>query len=376
MTRSVMFKHLKALDFSLLIAPLILSATSIALIFSLVFSSADASLAFRQAVFVGLGIIAMFVFALVDYRSFRGTWWIFYLVSVLLLVYVEIFGFVSGGAARWIDLGFFKLQPSEIAKIGVIITLASYFSGKIGRSSILNYIVSGVLTLVPLILVLREPDLGSGLVLVFIFVLTIILSKPDIKKSIIFTTMIAAFLLVFVLAVANVAPFGGLLKDYQRNRVMTFVDPDLDPYGQGYNVRQAQITLGSGGMFGQGLGRGSQSQLKFLPKPHTDFIFAGAGEALGFVGSFVIVLIYLYMIIRILVIAGKARDDFGMFIALGIGAMFLFQVCINIGMNLGLTPVTGIPLPFLSYGGSSMMVSFISLGIIQSIYIRHKRLSF
>ncbi len=371
-----MFKHLKALDFSLLIAPFILSAISIALIFSLVFSSADASLAFRQGIFVSLGVIAMFIFALVDYRSFQGTWWIFYLISVLLLLYVEIFGFVSGGAARWIDLGFFKLQPSEIAKVGVIVTLASYFSGKIGRSSIVNYIVSGILTLVPLVLVLREPDLGSGLVLVFIYILTVILSKPSLKKSLAFGSIIATFLLIFVLAVANVSPFGGLLKDYQRNRVMTFVDPDLDPYGQGYNVRQAQITLGSGGMFGQGLGRGSQSQLKFLPKPHTDFIFAGAGEALGFLGSMVIVLIYLYMIMRIFIIAGKARDDFGMFIALGVGAMFLFQVCINIGMNLGLTPVTGIPLPFMSYGGSSILVSFISLGIIQSIYIRHKRLKF
>ena len=371
-----MFNRLKALDFSLLIAPLILSTTSIALIYSLVFSSADSSLAFRQGVFVSLGVIAMFAFALIDYRSFRGTWWIFYLLSVLLLVYVEVFGFVSGGAARWIDLGFFKLQPSEIAKIGVIVTLASYFSGKIGRARVRDYIISGILTLVPLILVLREPDLGSGLVLVFIFILTVILSKPSLRKTVVFVGIVVVFISIFVLAVADVNPLGGLLKDYQRDRVMTFIDPDLDPYGQGYNVRQAQITLGSGGVFGQGLGRGSQSQLKFLPKPHTDFIFAGAGEALGFVGSFVIVLIYLYMIMRVLIVAGRSRDDFGMFIALGVGAMFLFQVCINIGMNLGLTPVTGIPLPFMSYGGSSMLVSFISIGIIQSIYMRHKRLSF
>ena len=371
-----MIKRLRALDFSVIIVVSILTILSVALIFSLVFSSDDASLAFRQGVFVGLGLISMLLFSLVDYRSFRGTWWIFYFISVALLLAVELFGIVSGGALRWIDLGFFQLQPSEIAKIGVIVTLSSYFSGKIGSSSYTNYIVSAFLTAIPLGLILIEPDLGTAMAIVFIYLTSVILSKPNIKKTLIFASIVTAVLLIFVLAVVNVSPFSKLLKDYQRDRVMTFIDPDLDPYGQGYNVRQAQITLGSGGMFGQGFGRGSQSQLEFLPKPHTDFIFAGIGEATGFAGSIIVVFLYLYLILRILIIAQKSRDDFGMFLSVGIAAMFLFQACINIGMNLGLTPVTGIPLPFLSYGGSSMLVSFISIGIVQSIYIRHKRLSF
>ena len=166
------------------------------------------------------------------------------------------------------------------------------------------------------------------------------------------------------------------MQDYQRNRILTFVDPNLDPYGKGYNVKQAQITVGSGGILGKGVGRGSQSQLRFLPKPQTDFIFSGIAESFGFIGSVVLIGLYTYLIMRIVAIGNLARDNFGMLICFGVAAMFLFQVLVNVGMNLGLAPVTGIPLPFSSYGGSSLVAYLFLIGLVQSIFIRHKKISF
>jgi len=174
----------------------------------------------------------------------------------------------------------------------------------------------------------------------------------------------------------KVYPFGGLLQDYQRNRILSFIDPNLDPYGRGYNVRQAQITAGSGGVFGKGLGHGSQSQLQFLPKPHTDFIFSGVAESFGFLGTMVFLLLYLYLIVRIINIGNLAKDNFGMLVCFAGAGMFLFQVLVNVGMNLGLAPVTGIPLPFASYGGSALIAYLFLIGLIESVYVRHKKISF
>jgi len=368
-----MLKKIKLIDIVLIFVPLILVALSVALIYSLVFSSDDKVLALRQIVFVVIGLAAMFSFALIDYRSLRSLWWVFYLISVALLVIVDLFGQVSGGAMRWINLGFFQLQPSEVAKMALIITLAAFFSGRVNKLSIKDYLWSAILFIIPFLLIIKEPDLGTAMVVAFIFFILIFYSKPSKIQFATITLLSFVFISVFVLAIFNVSFFGKLIQPYQRERIETFLDPEKDPYGQGYNVRQAQITIGSGGLLGRGLGQGSQSQLKFLPKPHTDFIFAGVGEALGFVGSSLVILLFALFIYRILSIASYSQDNFGMLVAAGTAAMFLFQVIINIGMNLGLAPVTGIPLPFLSSGGTSMVISFAMLGIVQSVYIKYRQ---
>lgn len=368
-----MISKLKNFDFGLLIGPIILCAIGVSVIYSLVYSGGDTNLAYKQGICVVLGLGAMVAVAFTDYRSFKNLWWVFYLIALLLLLVVDVMGATAKGATRWIDLGFFRLQPSEIAKISLIFAFSSFFYKRIGLLTIKDYIWSIILIIPPLTLILKEPDLGTALVAVFIYAVMLIISKPTVKQYIVIIAALAVFFSVFVLAVNNVQPFGKFLKKYQRNRIMTFVNPENDPLGTGYNVKQAEISIGSGGLIGQGLGRGSQSQLKFLPEAHTDFIFAGTGEALGFVGSILIVLIFLFLIIRIFGIASIAKDSYGLLLASGVAAMFLFQTVVNIGMNLGLAPVTGIPLPFMSYGGTSLVVSFVSLGLVQSIYYKSRQ---
>lgn len=367
---------IKTFDILLPIIPLLILTASIAVIYGLVFNTADSNLALRQGIFAAIGILLMMVISFVDYRLFRGITWVFYILSILLLLYVDFFGKMAGGAMRWINLGFFQLQPSELAKVFLIFSFAAFFSKRIGKLKWPDIFLSFFILVPPLLLVLKEPDLGTGLVLCFIYLTMLILSRPSkIQVGVIgFSLLLAVGL--FLLSTFNVKPFDGLIKDYQRNRILTFIDPNLDPYGKGYNVRQAQITIGSGGIFGKGLGRGSQSQLRFLPKPQTDFIFSGIAESFGFAGSIVLVCLYAFLILRIINIGNLARDNFGMLICFGAGALFLFQVLINIGMNLGLAPVTGIPLPFSSYGGSSLASYLFLIGLVQSVFIRHKKISF
>lgn len=369
-------KKIRTIDLFLYLIPILLLSISVSLIYSLVFSGEDTGLAIKQ-LYIGLFSAACMVgFSLIDYRGLKNFWWIFYGISVILLVYVDLFGKVSGGAMRWIDIGFTQIQPSEIAKIGLIVSLASYFSGRVGKLTIKNLFWSLLIFALPVLLILKEPDLGTAIVVFFVYLGTILASKPSKKQKIFIATSLSIIIVLFVLSSMNIKPFGLLLKQYQRERVLTFINPERDPYGQGYNVKQAQIAIGSGGLFGKGLGRGSQSQLEYLPKPYTDFIFAGAGEALGFFGTTLIIALELLIVIRIYNIGQIAQDSFGVLICAGSAAMFLSQSLINIGMNLGLAPVTGIPLPFLSAGGTSLLICFINLGIVQSIYIRHKRLSF
>lgn len=219
---------------------------------------------------------------------------------------------------------------------------------------------------VPIGLVLSQPDLGSASVMVV--VTGILLLSAHLPKYIIITGIIAAVVML---------PIGfQFLAPYQKQRVETFLNPSSDPTGTGYNVVQSKIAIGSGGVFGRGLGEGSQSQLNFLPVAHTDFIFAGVAEATGFVGSVAILLLLALVVVRAVIIARLSQDSFGMYIALGIATIYLYQTFVNAGGNLGLVPVTGIPLPFVSFGGTSMIMAMAALGILQSIYIRHKKIRF
>ncbi len=202
-----------------------------------------------------------------------------------------------------------------------------------------------------------------------VFIITLfLLFSSSIKK------VYLAIGLIVLLALSPLA--WHFLKPYQKNRIEAFINPSIDPHGAGYNVSQSKIAIGSGGIFGTGLGKGSQSQLNFLPVAHTDFIFAGTAESTGFIGSIFLFTLLLILMIRVVNVAGLAKDDFGMYLGIGFGAMFLFQILVNIGMNMGIMPVTGIPLPFVSYGGSAMLTNMAAIGLLQSVYARHKKINF
>jgi len=369
-------KKIKTFDIILPLIPVLLLVISVAVIYSLVFGTGEAGLAFKQGVSAIIGLALMAIISFFDYRIFRSTSWIFYLITMALLVYVDFFGHAAGGAMRWIDLGFFQLQPSELAKVFLILILASFYSSKIGKLTWKDIFVATIIFLPTLGLVLKEPDLGTGLVLVFIFIVLLYASKPNKVQTFVITMAIVTFAVVLVLSSLKVAPFTGLLQDYQRNRILTFIDPNLDPHGRGYNVRQAQIAAGSGGIFGKGLGHGTQSQLQYLPKPQTDFIFSGIAESFGFLGTMVYLSLFIFLIIRIINIGNIAKDNYGMLISYAAAGMLIFQIVVNVGMNLGLMPVTGIPLPFASYGGSAILAYLFLIGLVQSVYIRHKKISF
>lgn len=367
---------IKTFDFSLVVMSVILLAIGVSVIYSLVFGGTNEGLGLKQAVLGLLGIIVMLLISFVDYRFFRGTAWVFYIISIVLLLLVIMIGKTTNGAENWIDLKIFQIQPSELTKIFLIFSFGTFFADKVGKLKWQDLAMSFILLLPQLILIAKEPDLGTGMVVVFIYFVMLLVAKPSkLQLTVIFTTVVIGLGIVS-LAYLNVKPFGKLLADYQRQRIAVFLNPKLDPYGRGYNVNQAQITIGSGGILGSGLGKGTQSQLQFLPEAETDFIFAGIAESFGFLGCILILALYCYFIVRIVTIAQVSLDNFGTLVAFGVAAMFFFQVLENTGMNLGLLPVTGIPLPFFSYGGTSLLVSFFSVGIIQSIFIRHKKLSF
>ncbi len=367
---------IKTFEVTILLIPVLLLMASIAVIYSLVYGTNEFQLVYKQALSAAIGLVLFGIASFVDYRFFRGVSWLIYLITILLLLYVDFFGMAAGGAMRWINLGFFQVQPSEIAKIAVIIALSAYFGARREKLSWIDIFKSALILIVPLALILKEPDLGTGLVVFFIYIVLLYASKPTKLQTFVISASIICVLTAGVLAAFNIPPFRGLMHDYQRNRILTFVDPSLDPYGKGYNVKQAQITVGSGGVFGRGLGKGSQSQLQFLPKAQTDFIFSGIAESFGFVGGVTFLVLMWFLISKIISIASAARDEFGMLICIGAAVMLLFQLFVNVGMNIGLAPVTGIPLPFASYGGSALIMYLFLLGIVQSVFIRHKKISF
>lgn len=366
----------KTFDFSLSIIPILCSVVGISVIYGLVLGTTNDGLATKQALIGLFGIVVMLLVSFSDYRFFCGTAPVTYIISLLLLILVYFYGKTTHGAENWLNLKFFQLQPSEVAKLFLIVSVSSYFSKYIGKIKWSNIIVSLAMMAPPLFLILKEPDLGTAVVIVIVYLTILILSRPGVQKLSIIVLCMAAAVGVMALSYKNIGPFGKLLATYQKERIAVFINPSLDPYGRGYNIKQAQITVGSGGITGKGLGKGSQSQLQFLPEAHTDFIFAGIAESYGFLGSFVLLIIYCFFIIRLIDIASLARDNFGMLLVFGISAMFLVQLVISVGMNLGMLPVTGIPLPFLSYGGTSLLVSFFAVGLAQSVYIRHHKINF
>jgi len=320
----------------------------------------------RQILWVLFGI-AFFIFS--SNFNYRRLWdWVhfFYAAVILLLLLVFITGVVRLGAQRWLRIAWFNFQPSEFAKLSIVLFLARYFSKKsvddvslasrkmgVFRGMVLPF----VLVAIPMGLVVEQPDLGSGVMILTLFI------------AVLFITGIK-FRYVFILLLFLVLPvpfFWHALRDYQKERLLVFLNPNIDPLGAGYTVIQSKIAIGSGAFFGKGWLSGTQSQLHFLPESHTDFIFATFAEQWGFLGSSVLLLLYFLLIRQGLMIAERTRDDFGKLLAYGISLMLSIQVFINIAMTLGLAPVVGVPLPLMSYGGSSIIITCIALGILANI---------
>lgn len=316
----------------------------------------------KQLIWWGLGLMGILIVILIDYRHMEHYAYAIYAFSLLLLVYVLVMGRSISGAKRWIELGPLSFQPSELIKITMILALAKYFHhrAKQGRYNLFELVVPFLIFLVPFVLVLLEPDLGTSIVLMLLF-FSIVLFFGLSQGSII------------VLAIGGLAslPLGWFnLKDYQKERVMTFLNPAEDPLGRGYHIIQSKIAIGSGGFWGKGFLHGTQTRLHFLPEQHTDFIFSAFAEQWGFLGCFLLLAGYLLVIFWAFNISSRAKNTFGMVVALGITFLFFWHVLINIGMCLGLLPVVGIPLPLFSYGGSFLLVMLLGVGLLLNIYIR------
>jgi rod shape determining protein RodA len=358
----------KYFDVPLFIATFLLLIIGLSLQYGISLSGQNLAIFYRHLLFTVTGLVAYFVFSYYSYPNLSRLNRIIYPILIVLLVAVLVFARERRGSTRWINFGFLAFQPAEFAKLVVILGLSRWLSLKRGQiNSWKSIALTFLYVLIPGLLIILQPDLGSA-VIIFGIWLGILLTSSINKK----------FILYLILAVVIVSGLGWklVLKDYQKTRIEVFLNPSLDPRGRGYNVRQATIAVGSGGLWGRGLGQGLQSQLKFLPERQTDFIFASASEEIGFMGCAVLLLLYGFIFYRLFKIITLAKDDLGMFITTGVLFMIFGQVVINVGMNIGLLPVTGIPLPFLSYGGNSMIVTLISLAIVQNIVRQSKILRF
>lgn len=362
---------LKSLDWCLIIAVLILMGFGLALIdsatHSYVLSTGKAWHVQRQSLFMAFGIILVSLSLAFDYRALKNYATPLYIFNILLLLAVMFFGHSQLGAQRWIQVGPLSFQPSEFAKIFLIICLASFIDKRVEwLEDFKDYLPIFAYILVPFILVMRQPDLGTSLTFIAVMVGMIFVSGFKYKW----------FFRLGVAFVAFMPVFWMILQDYQKNRIRVFLNPELDPYGSGYHVIQSKIAIGSGGLWGKGWLAGTQSQLNFLPENHTDFIFAVAGEEFGFVGTAFIILLYMVIIWRGIAIAMDADDNFGTLLAVGVSSMFMFHVLVNIGMTIGIMPVTGVPLPFLSYGVSSLTTNLLLVAILLNIKTRKQYLKF
>ncbi|HEX7125073.1 MAG TPA: rod shape-determining protein RodA [Thermodesulfobacteriota bacterium] len=319
--------------------------------------------AVRQLQWLVIGSVLMVVFLVVHYHFIGRAAYFGYAVVLAMLACVLLFGRSGGGAQRWLPLGPVAVQPSEFAKLAVIVVLARWFS-RDGRGDkplgLVDLVVPGLLAGVPTLMVMKQPDLGTALIIFFIFCAMVAIHGIRLK----------ALLLIVGTGLAASPVVWRHLKPYQRSRLLTFMNPEADPQGTGYHILQSKIAIGSGRLFGKGFTEGTQSQLQFLPEHHTDFAFAVWGEEWGFLGAFLLLLLYFVLILWGLNIALKAKDRLGTLLAYGITAYLFLHVAINIGMVTGVLPVVGVPLVLMSYGGSSVFTTLACVGLLLNISMR------
>jgi len=352
-------------DWTLFILVLIISGIGLVNIYSTGFSLTDprqTPLYIKQIQWILIGIAGMAFAFFIDYRFLSRHAYILYAISIILLLVVYMAGYATRGSQRWIAIGGFTFQPSEPVKLTIILALAKYFDHhQIGRGYHLNELfIPFLIVIIPFLFILKQPDLGTGLILFILFLSIVFFVGLDWKS-----------LLIAAAGGLILTPIGWyFLRDYQRERILTFFSPERDPLGSGYHIIQSMIAVGSGGLFGKGFLKGSQTQLKFLPEQQTDFVFSVFAEEWGFLGGIILLIMFLFLILWGLKIMTHSKDYIGALIALGITMLIFWEAFINIGMVLGILPVVGIPLPFLSYGGSSMVVLMTAVGLLMNISVR------
>jgi len=358
-----MYNHLRKLDWTLIVVVLLLSGAGLLTIYGI---GSPESLVYlkKQAIFLGLGFFSMIGLSFFDYRVFKNhssVLVILYLLSLASLVFVLFFQEIRG-ASSWFRLGPLRFEPIEFVKIVMILFLAKYFSLRhIELYRFRHLIVSGFYIGLLAAMVFIQPDFGSAIVLCAVWLGIVMISGIKIRQLIILLLIMTIFL---------IGSWFVVLQDYQKQRILTFLNPQDDPYGGGYHISQSLIAIGSGGIFGQGTETASQAGLKFLPEQHTDFIFATLAEQRGLFGASLLLILFALMFWRMIKIALTSSNNFSRLFASGLAVMIFTQVIINIGMNIAIMPVTGLTLPFVSYGGSSLVSIFIGLGILQSIKVR------
>ena len=359
------FQKIKELDYVLLICIIILSFLSLLVMYS---TDGGDILYHTKSHFIKLIIFfpLMMLIAFFNIKYWHTFAYIFYFLIILLLVWVSLFGLKASGSQRWMNLYLFVLQPSELMKIAIILALAKYYHRiKIQNVNSLSSIIL-VLTiiLIPVILVISQPDLGTS-VLIALSGLIILWIAGIRVKYFIFSLIISVISLPFIIS---------FLKPYQKLRILTFLDPDRDPLGAGYQIIQSKIAIGSGGLNGKGFLKGTQSYLDFLPEKHTDFIFTLFSEEFGFIGSVALLILYTIIIIRIIHIGVLSRSNFSKLFCFGFAFSIFIYIVVNLSMVLGLLPIVGSPLPIMSYGGSSMLATMIGFGIVLSAKINHRQI--
>jgi rod shape determining protein RodA len=353
------YRSVRDLDWTLITIALIICGTGVLQIYSATRGTIWDDGWWKQILFIGAGFVVMWIAARIDYHTLLSQAYVFYGISIAALVFVLVAGKRSFGARRWISLPGFDLQVSEFVKTVIVLLVARYVTElKADRVQGRDLLKLGGLVAVPLLLVMKQPDLGTSLCYLPILGIGVFLAGLRWQYL-----AVAAVILVLVL------PLGWhfALKDYQKARLVTFLDPQQDPRGSGYQVIQSKIAVGAGGMWGTGVTRGTQTQLRFLPVPHTDFIFSAFAEEHGFVGVVLVLGLYFVLLMQVVQNAQMAPDRAGTYVCMCAGALLLFHILVNIGMVVGRMPVTGIPLPLMSYGGSNTLSVFLMLGLVNSV---------
>jgi len=364
-------RWLRRMDFTLIFTAIAIIIMSLIIIGSATHVNAPSEERYwfvqRQGMFALLnGVLAFFLMNF-DYKMLQRYGHRLYIFNIIMLLAVMLLGHSALGAQRWIQLGPITIQPSEFSKIIMIISLAAMLDDKIGKLNTLRDLLPVAAYVgVPFLLVLKQPDLGTSIVFMAIFFGMIFAAGVNLR-------LLGGIVMA---GIACLPVLWHFLKDYQKMRIMVFMDPNVDPLGSGYHIIQSKIAIGSGMLFGKGLFGGTQSQLNFLPENHTDFIFAVVGEELGFIGAVFLLGLYFILLWRAVRIARDASDNFGMLLAIGISSMLVFHVLVNVGMTTGIMPVTGIPLPLMSYGVSSLTTNIMSIAILLNIHMRKQKLLF
>ncbi len=365
------FRKLLHLNWAIVILLSAVAATGFLMLYSVAGGSMDPWVRPQVARF-GLGMALMLGIALVPIWFWRNMAALAYIFAIILLILVEFIGVTRGGSQRWLDIGFMVLQPSEVMKISLVMLLAAYYDWlPINKTSHLLWVLAPVvLTLIPVYLVLSQPDLGTALLLLLGGGTVMFLAGVHWAY---FASVVAAGVGAIVAVIRSQGTSWQILKDYQYDRINTFLDPTANPLAEGYHITQAKIALGSGGWTGRGFMQGTQSRLNFLPEKHTDFIFTTLAEEFGFVGAFTLLMLYTLIVVFTVASALQNKDRFASLVTLGIAMTFFLYFAVNMSMVMGLAPVVGVPLPLVSYGGSAMLVLLAGFGLVQSANVHRPR---